>query len=53
MKELLQIYLAALRVGALTFGGGYAMLPILQKEVVEGRKWNTEAEILDERREIR
>ena len=47
MKELLQIYLAALRVGALTFGGGYAMLPILQKEVVEGRKWNTEAEILD------
>lgn len=47
MKELLQIYIAALRVGALTFGGGYAMLPILQKEVVEGRKWNTEAEILD------
>ena len=48
MKELLQIYLASVRVGALTFGGGYAMLPILQKEVVESKSWNTEEEILDD-----
>lgn len=46
-KELLEIYISAARVGAMTFGGGYAMLPILQKEVVDNKKWNTEAEILD------
>lgn len=47
MKELFDIFLTSARVGAMTFGGGYAMLPILQKEVVEKKKWNTEAEILD------
>ena len=31
----------------MTFGGGYAMLPILQREVVEKKKWNTEEEILE------
>ena len=35
------------RIGGLTFGGGYAMLPMLQKEVVENRKWATEQELLD------
>ena len=35
------------RIGGLTFGGGYAMLPMLQKEVVENRKWATEEELLD------
>lgn len=34
-------------MGALTFGGGYAMLPILQREIVENKGWNSEAEILD------
>lgn len=34
-------------MGALTFGGGYAMLPILQREVVEKKKWATEAELMD------
>lgn len=47
MKELLDIFLASFRVGIMTFGGGYAMLPILQREVVETRKWATEEEILD------
>ena len=47
MKELLDIFLASFRVGIMTFGGGYAMLPILQREVVETRKWVTEEEILD------
>lgn len=45
--DLFHIYISSLKVGALTFGGGYAMLPILQKEVVERRKWNAEEEILD------
>ena len=47
MKELLEIFIVAFRVGIMTFGGGYAMLPILQREVVENRKWVTEAEVLD------
>lgn len=47
LKNLIDIYLTAARVGAFTFGGGYAMLPILQKEVVEKKKWNTQEEILD------
>ncbi len=47
MKELFEIFIVSAKVGALTFGGGYAMLPILQREVVENKGWNTEAEILD------
>lgn len=47
MKELIDIFFTSARVGAMTFGGGYAMLPILQKEVVEKKRWNSEEEILD------
>ncbi len=47
MKELLDLFLTFARIGGLTFGGGYAMLPMLQKEVVEKRKWVTEEEIMD------
>lgn len=35
------------RIGGLTFGGGYAMLPMLQAEVVEKYQWATEEELLD------
>ena len=35
------------KLGAMTFGGGYAMLPILNREIVEKRKWATEKEIMD------
>jgi chromate transporter len=34
-------------MGVVTFGGGYAMLPILQRTVVDDKKWATEEEILD------
>lgn len=47
MKELFEIFAVAFRVGIMTFGGGYAMLPILQREVVENKKWVSEAEVLD------
>lgn len=47
MKELFEIFKVAFRVGLFTFGGGYAMLPILQREVVETRGWVTEEEVLD------
>ena len=39
--------MAFARIGAFTFGGGYAMLPMLQKEVVEKYHWATEDEIMD------
>ncbi|WP_326158782.1 chromate transporter [Oscillibacter sp.] len=35
------------KMGAMTFGGGYAMLPILQREVVEGKHWASEEELMD------
>ncbi len=47
MKTLLDLFLTFARIGGLTFGGGYAMLPMLQKEVVEKRRWVTEEEIMD------
>ena len=36
-----------MKVGAFTFGGGYAMIPIIQKEAAEKRKWVTNSDILD------
>lgn len=47
MKELFDLFLTFARIGGLTFGGGYAMLPIIQKEVVDKRKWATEEEVMD------
>ena len=37
--RLLDIYIAFFKMGLVTFGGGYAMLPILEREVVEKRSW--------------
>ena len=39
MNSYLDLFLTFARIGGLTFGGGYAMLPMLQKEVVEKRNW--------------
>ena len=36
-----------LKIGAFTFGGGYAMIPLIQHEVAEKRKWITDDDILD------
>ncbi|WP_091480579.1 chromate transporter [Gracilibacillus orientalis] len=38
-KYLLQIFLSFFKIGPVTFGGGYAMIPIMEKEVVEKRNW--------------
>jgi len=46
-KLLANLFLTFAKVGVMTFGGGYAMLPILQREVVEGRGWATEEELTD------
>lgn len=47
MGELFSIFITFCKIGALTFGGGYAMLPIIQRYVVEGKKWATEEEVMD------
>ena len=44
---LWDIFRIFFRVGALTFGGGYAMLPILRRELVEKRRWTTDEELSD------
>ena len=41
------LFLTFLKIGAFTFGGGYAMIPLIQNEVVEKRKWMTDQDILD------
>ena len=47
MDELFDLFKTFCRIGGLTFGGGYAMLPMLEKEVVENRNWATSEELLD------
>lgn len=47
MPILLELYLLFAEIGGTTFGGGYAMLPILQRELVEKRHWTTEEDLMD------
>ncbi len=47
MKLLLDLFWTFAKVGVMTFGGGYAMLPILQREVVDTKGWATEEELMD------
>lgn len=47
LSDLLDIYSVCFKMGAVTFGGGYAMLPILRSEIVEKRKWVDEETIMD------
>ena len=42
-----ELFTSFAKVGVMTFGGGYAMLPILQREIVENKKWATEEELAD------
>ena len=43
----MDLFTSFFRIGLFTFGGGYAMLPALQREVVEKRRWATEEEVMD------
>lgn len=47
MQILYKLFLAFFKVGLFTFGGGYAMLPMLQREIVDHHGWVTEEEVLD------
>lgn len=47
MKELFDLFFTFLKIGAVSFGGGYAMLPILSREFAEKRGWITDTELND------
>ena len=47
MKQLWQLFLAFARVGVMTFGGGYAMIPILEREIVDRQGWASSEELMD------
>ncbi|MDO4270019.1 MAG: chromate transporter [Eubacteriales bacterium] len=47
LNPYLDLFLTFARIGVCTFGGGYAMLPILQREIVDGRGWATDDELMD------
>lgn len=47
MKVLLELFWTFFKIGGLTIGGGYVMLPLIQKEVVEVKGWVTEEEVID------
>lgn len=46
-KRLLSLFLTFLKIGAFTFGGGYAMIPLIQKDISEKKKWISDDDILD------
>ena len=47
LSKLWQLFATFFRIGAFTFGGGYAMVPLIQHEAVEKRKWITDDDILE------
>lgn len=47
MRILFELFVAFFKIGLFTFGGGYAMLPMLQREIVEHHGWVTEDDVLD------
>ena len=44
---LLNMFITFFKIGAFTFGGGYAMIPIIQEEVVSKKKWIDDSEFMD------
>lgn len=47
MKKYLELFWTFFKIGAFTFGGGYAMIPMIQKETVQRQHWIEEKDILD------
>ena len=47
MKPYVRLFFTFAKIGVCTFGGGYAMLPILQRELVDNKGWATEEELAD------
>ena len=47
MSKTKELFWTFFKIGAFTFGGGYAMVALLQNEFVEEKKWVTKEEFLD------
>lgn len=47
MKEVIGLFISFFKIGIMTFGGGYAMLPMIQREIVEKHGWATDEEVMD------
>ena len=47
MKECLELFIALFRVGCTTFGGGYAILPVIEREIIRNKGWITMEETMD------
>ena len=47
MNRFLELYWTFVKLGCVTFGGGYAMLPILERELVDKRQWTTMDDLRD------
>ena len=47
MKIIFDIFLSIFKIGAFTFGGGYAMIPLIEQEVVNNKKWLNKDEFMD------
>jgi chromate transporter len=47
LKIYLDIFLTFLKIGASTFGGGYAMIPVLERELIKGKGWISMNEVMD------
>ena len=47
MKKLIEMFIAIFKIGAFTFGGGYAMIPLIEEEIVNNKKWMTKDEFMD------
>ncbi len=47
MKTLIELFLSFLKIGAFSFGGGYAMLPLIKEEIIQVHGWLTSEEFID------
>jgi chromate transporter len=47
IRQLMEIFMSFFRIGCFTFGGGYAMIPLIEKEVVTKKEWIKEEDIID------
>jgi len=47
LHNLIELFFAFVKIGAFTFGGGLAMMPIMQRELIEKRGWITDEELID------
>lgn len=47
MRKLIELFISIFKIGAFTFSGGYAMIPLIEEEVVKNKKWLSKDEFVD------